>query len=163
MSITPVASTQTQVLANELLQQLQSTVSNPQTHNGLSGGSGDLLTLSPAAQQLSQMPTSVTQAMGKLLSGEKVAKEDLVQLQSYLQKNPEGLSSLVSGLQGATASNSPGSKDALLTAMMNHQSNASDPRALLNLLHKTQGQDQLLTTLGDTESGSDATLFSLLG
>jgi type IV secretory pathway TrbL component len=162
-----VPSTNIQTLRDQLLQQLNATGSSSQDASSGSSPLGDLLTLSPAAQQLTQAPAAVTQAMTDLLSGKQVAQADLTQLQTFLQNNPQSLSSLISGIQGSKstygASNASGASDTLLTALMNQQSNASNPGDLLSLLGNNQGQDPLLASLSDSGSGSDGTLSSLFG
>jgi hypothetical protein len=172
MSISPVASSQVastniQTLRDQLLQQLSATGSGSQDLSGGSSPLGDLLTLSPAAQQLTQAPAAVTQAMTDLLSGKQVAQADLAQLQTFLQGNPQGLSSLISSAQAGKStygvSSSSGASDNLLTALMNQQSNASNPADLLSLLGNSQSQDPLLASLGDSGSGSNGSLSSLFG
>ena len=64
MSLTPVPSNQTQAIGSALLQQLAAGLSTSQSSSGESGLLGDLLTLSPTAQQLTQAPAAVTQARG---------------------------------------------------------------------------------------------------
>jgi hypothetical protein len=172
MSINPVASssvasTNIQTLRDQLLQQLNATGSSSQDTNSGSSPLGDLLTLSTAAQQLTQAPAAVTQAMTDLLSGKQVAQADLTQLQTFLQNNPQSLSSLISSIQASKstygAANASGASDTLLTALMNQQSNASNPADLLSLLGSSQTQDPLLASLGDSSSGSNGTLSSLFG
>lgn len=163
MSVTPVGSSQIQLLANQLLQQIKSNGATTENANSPASLLGDQVTLSPTAQQLSQVPAAVARAMTALTSGQKAAQGDLAQLQGYLQENPKGLATLLGSLQGTASSSSLGSKDALLTALANHQSNGSDPRALLTLLQGTQNQDPLLSALGDSSGGSDGTLSSLFG
>jgi hypothetical protein len=173
MSISPVASspvgsTNIQTLRDQLLQQLNATGSGSQdTSSSGSSPLGDLLTLSPAARQLAQAPAAVTQAMTDLLSGKQVAQGDLAQLQTFLQSNPQGLSSLISNAQASKStygvSNSSGASDNLLTALMNQQSNASNPADLFSLLGNNQSQDPLLASLGDSGSSSNGTLSALFG
>jgi hypothetical protein len=172
MSINPVASssvasTNIQTLRDQLLQQLSTTGSGSQDASSGSSPLGDLLTLSPAAQQLTQAPTAVVQAMTDILSGKKVAQGDLGQLQAFLQNNPQSLSSLISGIQASKstygAASASGASDTLLTALMNQQSNASNPGDLLSLLGNNQTQDPLFASLGDSGNGSSGTLSSLFG
>jgi hypothetical protein len=167
MSIPTIGSNQTQTLGTALLQQLAAEESGAQGTSGNSGLLGDLMTLSPAAQQLTQAPDAVTQAMGDLFSGKKDVQGDLALLQSYFQQNPKNLTSLLSSLQEGTGTYSPssstGSTSALLTALMNGQSNASDPSALLGLLSGNQGQNTLFNYLGDSSGGSDSSALSILG
>jgi hypothetical protein len=172
MTINPVASstvasTNIQTLRDQLLQQLSATGSGSQDLSGGSTPLGDLLTLSPVAQQLTQAPAAVTQAMTDLLSGKQVAQADLTQLQTFLQSNPQSLSSLISSAQASKStygiSNSSGASDNLLTALMNQQSNASNPADLFSLLGNNQTQDPMLASLNDSGSNSDGTLSSLFG
>ena len=67
MTIGSVGSTSIQTLRNQLLQQLNTTGSGSQDLTGSASPMGDLLTLSPAAQQLAQAPAAVTQAMTDIL------------------------------------------------------------------------------------------------
>jgi len=167
VSISTIGSNQTQTISSALLQQLAAEESSSQGTSGNSGLLGDLLTLSPAAQQLTQAPDAVTQAMGDLFSGKKDVQGDLALLQNYFQQNPKSLASLLSSLQGGagtySASNSTNSNSALLTALMNGQSNASNPSALLGLLSGNQGQNTLFNYLGDSSGGSDSSALSILG
>ena len=167
MSISSVGSSHLQSVANVLLQQLQSGGGSSQGASDLSSTLGDRVTLSPAAQQLAQVPVALSQAMTDLLSGHKVAQGDLARLQSYLQKDPQGLANLLSSVQAGSgrdsASSALGSRDALVTALMNHQSSGSNPAALLSLLKGAQTQDPLLASLGSTGSGSDGSLSPLFG
>ena len=167
MSLPSVGSNQTQTIGNSLLQQLAADSSSSQGASGSSGLLGDLLTLSPAAQQLTQAPAAVTQAMTDLLSGKQVAQADLAQLQTFLQSHPQSLSSLISSAQASKGtygvSNSSGASDNLLTALMNQQSNASNPADLFSLLGNNQSQDSLLASLSDSGSSSNGTLSALFG
>jgi hypothetical protein len=164
---TPAASTSIQTLRDQLLQQLNATGSGSQDLSGGSSPLGDLLTLSPAAQQLTQAPAAVTQAMTDILSGKKVAQGDLTQLQTFLQNNPQSLSSLISSAQAGKStygvSSSSGAASNLLMALMNQQSSASNPADLLSLLGSSQSQDPLLTSLSDSGSSSGGTLSALFG
>jgi lipopolysaccharide biosynthesis regulator YciM len=161
VSISTVGSNQTQTIGSALLQQLAAEESSSQSTSGDAGILGDLMSLSPAAQQLTQAPVAVTQAMSDLFSGKKDVQGDLAKLQSYFQQNPQNLASLLSSLQGGAgtynASSSTNSSSALLTALMNGQSNASDPSALLGLLSGNQGQNTLFNYLGDS-SGNNSIL-----
>ena len=152
MTISAVGSKNTQSLARQLLQQLNATGTPSQTTQGLSGLAGDQVTLSPAAQRLSQAPAAVTQALSDLLVGKKAAPGDLAQLQGYLKADPEGLGSLLGEVQGsvttAGAASADNSTDSLLTALVNHQSNFSNPSALLGLLGGDSNQKALLASLG---------------
>lgn len=161
MTISPVGSTNIQTLRNQLLQQLNATGSGSQDITGSSSSAlGDLVTLSPAAQQLAQAPAAVTQAMTDILSGKPVAQGDLAQLKTFLQDNPQSLDSLLNSVKGS-ASTYGTSSDTLVTAFMNQQSNASNPGALLRLLGSHQAQDPLLASLSASASGSGGTLSAL--
>jgi hypothetical protein len=166
MSVTPVGSNQSQSIGSMLLQQLMASGTNSQGTTGTSGALGDLLTLSPAAQQLTQAPAAVTQAMSDLFSGQKDVQGDLAQLKSFFSQNPQQLASVLSSLQGGAGayglSNSLGSNSALLTALMNGQSNASNPAALLSLLG-SQGQDSLFSFIGNSGGGSGSSSTSIFG
>jgi hypothetical protein len=167
MSLSSVSSNQAQTIGSALLQQLVASEAGTQSTSGTSDLLGDLMTLSPAAQQLTQAPAAVTQAMQDLFTSQKDVKGDLEQLKSYFQKNPQSLVNLLSSLQGGTstysAANSSNSTSALLTALMNGQSNNSDPSALLSLLTGNQGQDSLFDFIGNSSSGSASNGLSLLG
>ena len=167
MSLTSVGSNQTQTIGNALLQQLAADSSNSQGTSGDSGLLGDSMTLSPAAQQFTQAPAAVTQAMSDLFSGQKDVQGDVTQLQAYFEKNPQSLAGLLSSLQGGaatySATNSTGSTSALLTALMNGQSNASDPSALLGLLSGNQGQSTLFDYLQNPGGDSGSSALSIFG
>ena len=167
MSVPSVGSNQAQTIGNTLLQQLAAEGSSSQGTSGGSGLLGDLMSLSPAAQQLTQAPDAVTKAMGDLFSGKKDVQGDLALLQSYFQQNPQNLASLLSSLEGGAgtynASNATNSSSALLTALMNAQSNSSDPSALLGLLSGNQGQNTLFDFLGNSSSGSGDSATSIIG
>jgi hypothetical protein len=147
------------------LQEVNANGSSSQGTSDMSSLLADLLTLSPAAQQLSQAPDAVTKAMKDLFSTQTDTKGDLAQLKSYFQQNPQSLASVLSSLQGTSASysasSSQGLKGALLTALMNKQSGDSDPSVLLSLLSGTQNQDSLLAALGS--GGSDSNALSIFG
>ena len=98
MSVTSVGSNQSQSIGSQLLQQLMANSSTSQSTT--TGSLEDLLSLSPAAQQLAQAPSAVVNAMGDLLSGQKDVQGDLSQLKSFFQQNPQNLASLLSSLQG---------------------------------------------------------------
>ena len=167
MSVGPVGSNQIQNAAGQLLQQLMASNStSPQGASGTSALPGDQLTLSAAAQHLTQAPAAVTQAMSDLLLGQTDVNGDLSQLKSYFQQHPQSLASVLSSLQGGAGaygvSSSLGSNSALLTAMLNQQSNASNPASLLGLLGN-QGQTSLFSFLGDSSNGSSGSSTSLFG
>ena len=162
MTIGSVGSTSIQTLRNQLLQQLNATGSGSQDLTGSASPLGDLLTLSPAAQQLAQAPAAVTQAMTDILAGKKAAPEDLAQLKTFLQNNPQSLDGLLSSVQGSLSTQGAAS-DTLVTALLNQQSNASNPGSLLRLLGSNQAQDPLLAALGDAGNGSTGTLSALFG
>jgi hypothetical protein len=167
MSVTAVSSDQTQTLSSLLLQQVMANGSGSQDTSGATGALGDLLTLSPGAQQLAQAPDAVVQAMQDLFSGQKDTQGDLAQLKGYFQKHPQSLVSLLGSLQGSigtySTSSSSSSKSALLTALMNGQSNGSDPSALLSLLSGSQGQGNLFDFMGNSGSGSNGSALSIFG
>lgn len=164
MSISSVGSNQAQTVGSLLLQQLMASESGAQDTSG-SSTLGDLLTLSPVAQQLTQAPDAVIQAMGDLFSGQKQVQSDLTQLKAYFQQNPQSLASLLSVLQGGvgtySAASSTDSTSAILTALANGQANNSDPSALLSLL--SGRQNSLFDFLGNSSDGSDSSALSLLG
>jgi hypothetical protein len=166
MSITSIGSNSSQNIGNLLMQELSASGTTSQNATDASGLLGDLMTLSPAAQQLTKAPDAVTQALGDLFSGQKDANGDLAQLKSYFQQHPQSLASVLESLQGTTAtygtSSSSGSNGALLTALMNKQSSQSDPSALLSLLSGSQTQDSLFSSL-DSSGGSDSSSLSIFG
>ena len=67
MDITSLSASTSQTLGAQLMQQLQATGPGSQDLTGLSSLLEDNLSLSPAAKQLAQAPTAVTQAMTCLL------------------------------------------------------------------------------------------------
>jgi len=158
MSLTPVSSDQSQSVGSLLLQQLNAFTSSGTAGGGSAGALGDLLTLSTAAQQLTKAPEEVTKALSDLLTGQKDTTGDLAQLKAYFQKNPQSLAQVLSSLQGGTAtygtSGSSAARSALLTAMMNGQSNSSDPSALLKLLGGGSTQESVFSYMGDSDSGA---------
>jgi hypothetical protein len=161
LSITSIGSNASQTIGSLLLQQLAATGSSTQATTGSADGLGDLLTLSPAAQQLAQAPAAVTQALTDLLTTQADVKGDLAQVKGYFQQHPEGLASLLSSLQGGTAATgSAQDRNLLLAALMNGQSRASDPSSLLTLLGGT-GQTTLFDALGGSDTGSSSD--SILG
>ena len=170
MSISPVASssvasTNIQTLRDQLLQQLNNTASGSQDLSGSSSALGDLLTLSPAAQQLTQAPAAVTQAMNDLLSSQNDVQGDLSHLKAYFKQNPNSLAAVLSSLQGSSSINgnsSTGANSALLTALMNHQSNASNSSALLGLFG-SQGQSSLFSFMSDATNNSTNGSNSIFG
>lgn len=165
MSVTPVVSNPLQSAGSQLLQQLLATGSGAQNPAGLSGLLGDLVTLSPAAQQLTKAPAAVSQAMEDLLSTQQDVAGDLAQLKTYFQENPQGLANVLGSLQGTSspygANHSQGAYGALVTALMNRQSGSSDPRALLSLLNGAQGQTSLFSFLDANDSSSGGALSYL--
>ena len=110
----------------------------------------DALKLSPAAQALTQVPSSVSQAMTDILSGQKDVQGDLTQLRSYFQQNPQNLASILGGLQGGPGTYSPSGAV---------KSNGALESALLG----GQGQEALPGTPGDGGNGIDVSTFSLFG
>lgn len=167
MSITPVGSNNAQSLGSQILQQLSAMGTTTPSATGQTGTLADLMTLSPAAQQLTKAPDEVTKALADLLSGQKDTAGDLAKLKAYFQQNPKSLASVLSSLQGSTATQGTGaglgSNSALLTALMNAQSNNSNPSALLGLLTGNQSQTSLFSFLGDSGSGSDGSSLSIFG
>jgi hypothetical protein len=165
MSVSTVGSNQAQTIGSLLLQQLAAEQTGSQDTSGDAGLAGDLMTLSPAAKQLSQAPKAVVQAMSDLFSGQTDVSGDLSLLKSYFQQNPQSLSSLLSGLQGGTgtysASSSADSTTALLTALTSGKASSSDSSALLSLLLGNQSQDPLFATA--SAEGSNAGALSVLG
>lgn len=167
MSVSSVGSNASPSIGTLLLQQLAAMGTNTQDASGQTGLLGDLLTLSPAAQQLTKAPDAVTKALTDLLSGQKDTAGDLAQLKAYFQKNPQGLVSVLNSLKGGNSVNgtagSLGSNSALLTALMNGQSNNSNPASLLSLLKSNGNQTSLFSFLGDSGSGSDNSSLSIFG
>lgn len=122
MSIATVASTtsQAQSLGSLLLQQLNAQGTSSQASSTQTTTTGDLLTVSPEAQQLAKV-----------------------------------LSSLQSGGSTSTAD----SRSALLTALMNGQSNQSNPANLLKLLNGQSRPDSLFTLMGSASEGTSDSVF----
>jgi hypothetical protein len=165
LSVTSIGSNANQSIGSLLLQQLTAAGASAQSLASQADGlDGDLLTLSPAAQKLAKAPEAVTKALTDLLTDQKDVQGDLAQVKSYFQSHPEGLASLLSSLQGSSAtsttSNSVQNRNLLLTALMNGQSQSSDPSSLLSLLGGT-AQATLFDSLGGSGSGSGSA--SLLG
>lgn len=121
MSIATVASTtsQTQSLGSLLLQQLNAQGSSSQGSTQTTT-TGDLLTVSPEAQQLAKV---------------------------------------LSGLQSGSSTSTPDSRSALLTALMNGQSNQSNPANLLKLLNGQSRPDSLFTLLGSASEETSESAF----
>lgn len=164
MSINPVGSDQSQSIGSLLLQQLNATSTNAQAANGLSGVLGDLLSLSPAAQQLTKAPEAVTKAMTDLLSTQKDVAGDLAQLKTYFEQNPQSLAGVLSSLHGGNTTYGAaglGSNAALLTALLNGQSGTNSTE-LLNLLNGSQSQDTLFSFMGDS-TGDESSSLSMFG
>jgi len=114
---------------------------------------GDLLTVSPAAQQLAKAPEAVTKALTDLLSEQKDIAGDLAQLKAYFKQNPQKLASVLGRLQGGAPTygleGSLEARSTLLTALMNGQSNQSNPASLLKLLKGPSPQASLFALLDD--------------
>ena len=170
MSVVPVStstSQSSQTIGTQILQQLLSQGTSTQDTSGLSGILGDLMTLSPAAQQLQQAPNEVTQAMGDLFSGQTDVQGDLATLKTYFQQNPESLTSMLSSLQGTsgtygTATGGSSSTQALLAALLNGQSSSSSLNPVSLLLSATT-QDSLFSVLNDSSSSASTNPISLFG
>jgi hypothetical protein len=167
MSVSSVGSNTSSSIGTLLLQQLSALGTNSQDASSSAGLLGDLMTLSPAAQQLTKAPDEVTKALSDLLSGQKDTAGDLAQLKAYFQKNPQSLATVLSSLQGGNAvygtAGNLGSNSALLTALMNARSNNSNPASLLSLLKANGDQSSLFSFLGDSGSGSDNSALSIFG
>jgi hypothetical protein len=162
MSVPSVSSSSSQNVGALLLQQLLAGGSASQDSSGLSGLLGDLMTISPAAQQLTQAPTAVTDAMSDLFTNQTDVQGDLSQLKTYFQQNPQSLASLLSSLQGSTdtydASGALGSNSSLLSAILNGKGSSSETGALLSALLSSQSMDPLIASLGGSEDGSSSSL-----
>ena len=164
MSINAVNSNNSQTIGSLAMQLLQNQAASTQS-TGLTSSTGDLLTLSSAAQQLNQAPAAVTQALSDLLSGQKDITGDVAQVKSYFQANPQSLATVMSSLQGSaaatySATNSNAVTTASLAALMQGQQHNPDTSALLNLLSGTQSQDPLYgSTDSSSSSNSALTLF----
>ncbi|WLT31302.1 hypothetical protein [Geothrix sp. PMB-07] len=158
MSLTPIGSDQSQSIGTLLLQQLNAIGSSTtQDASGLSGLLGDLMTLSPAAQQLTKAPEEVTKALSDLLTTQKDVSGDIDKLKTYFKENPKSLATVLGSLQGSSATyDATGANSALLTALMNNQSKNSNPAALLTLLQGSKAPT-LFDALNDS-GGSDSSL-----
>jgi hypothetical protein len=170
MSVVPISSStaqSSQSIGTQILQQLLSQGSGTQDTSGLAGLFGDMMTLSPAAQQLQQAPSAVTQAMGDLFSGQKDVQGDLAKLKSYFGENPQSLANVLSSLQGTqgtySSSGTTGGNQALLAALLNGQTSGSNSVNPVSLLMGMSNQDSLFTFMGDAGSGSSSSSLSLLG
>lgn len=82
-------------------------------------------------------------------------------LGDQLTLSPEA-QKLAQALGAGTQGTSADSKSILLTALMNAQSNASNPASLLSLL-QNPGQDSLFATLGSSGGGFEDRSDSILG
>lgn len=169
MSLVPIGASLTQTsqsAGTQLLQQLLSQGNGTQDTTNLSGLLGDLMTLSPAAQQLQKAPSAVVEAMSDIFSGQKDVQGDLAKLKAYFQENPQQLSTLLSNLQGSQGTYGPTGatgNQALLTALMNGQNSGSGAMNPVSLLMGLGNQDSLFTFMGDAGSGSGGGSLSLLG
>lgn len=167
MSVNSVGSNDTSSIGGLLLQQLAASSASSKDGNGLSGVLGDLLTLSPAAQQLSKAPEAITQAMSDLFSGKKDVSGDIAQLQSYFKQNPQSLTNVLSTLQGNTstysASGSTRASNAMVEALMKGKDYGSNTGAILNALLGIQNQNPLLSNAENSSSStSNGNYLSLL-
>lgn len=158
MSLTPVSSDQSSSIGTLLLQQLNAlgSSSSSQSASGLAGILGDLMTLSPEAQQLTKAPEDVTKALSDLLTTQKDVSGDIEKLKTYFKQNPQSLANVLGSLQGGATYGASGANSALLTALMNSQSKNSNPAALLTLLQGSK-TTTLFDALGDS-GGSDSSL-----
>jgi hypothetical protein len=167
MSLVPVGPNTPQSVGKQVLQQLLNQESGTQEASGLNGLLGDLMTLSPAAQQLQQVPAAVTAAMSDILSGQKDVQGDLAKLKTYFEQNPNQLTSLISSLQGAQGTYGPsgsnGANQAWLAALANGQTTGAGSANALSVLMGTGQQDSIFTFLGDSGSGADSGSVSLFG
>jgi hypothetical protein len=147
------------------MQLLQNQAASTQ-NNGVTGSSGDLLTLSNAAQQLNQAPAAVTQALQDLLSGQTDITGDVEKVKSYFKANPQSLATVMNSLKGSatatySATNSTAVTTASLAALMQGQQHNPNTSALLSLLSSTQSTDPLY---GSTDSsGSSNAALTLFG
>ena len=152
------------IIPNVLLQQLTSPGTSSKSTNSFSNLMEDLVTLSPAAQQMLQAPTAVVKAMGDLFAEQKDTPGDLLQLKTYFQQNPQSLANVLSSLEGGTLtysnSGTLSSSGDLLTYLMNNKSSVSQPGSLINMLLGTTVQDSLFSSLVNSGNTSNSGSFS---
>jgi hypothetical protein len=100
MSIAAVGSSGSQTIASLLLQELNASGASAQKVAPGSNLLEDLLTLSPAAQQLAKSPDTLAQAMQELLAGQKDPNNALLTAlmnQQSSQSDPSALLTLFKG------------------------------------------------------------------
>jgi len=161
MTVSTVQSGDSQNIGSLVLQSLLGSSSASTNSNGLSGLLGDLMTLSPASQQLAQAPADVTSAMNDLFSTQANVSGDLSALTAYFKQNPTSLANVLGALQGGSSTyNASGSlsSSALATALA--QAGGSDTTSLLTAMLGGQ-QGDLFSAMNSSSSSSSA--LSLLG
>ncbi|HJW72175.1 MAG TPA: hypothetical protein VJ486_04910 [Geothrix sp.] len=170
MSVLPIGTSTSQTsqsLASQLVQDLLHPGTSAQDISSGSSLSGDLMTLSPAAQQLQQAPSAVVEAMSDIFSGQKDVPGDLAKLKAYFRENPQKLTTLLENLRGSLGTYSPSgtadSKQAMLAALLNGQNNGSGAVNPVSLLMGLSSQDTLFTFMGGSGTGSTNGPVSILG
>lgn len=163
MSISTIGSSDSQNIGSLVLQSLLGSSTSSTDSNGLSGILGDLMTLSPASQQLAQAPAAVTSAMTDLFSTQKNVSGDLSALTAYFKDNPTTLTNVMSALEGGASTYSSSgstSSSALVNALAQAQAGGTDTSTLLSSLLGGSSTDPLLEGLGSSSSSS---VLSMLG
>lgn len=172
-----------QLLVQQILAQGSGTTSSTSGSGagGAGGAQGDQLTLSPAAQALSQVPASVTSAMQDLLSAKSNVPADSTALKAYLKTNPQGMPALMASLNASSGTYSASgtvSGSSILQQLLASGSSSGNSNgngavgALLNLFsgsNSSSSGDTLLQLLSGSTgtsasaSASSSVLQSLLG
>jgi hypothetical protein len=163
MSVSTIQSSDSQNIGSLILQSLLGGSSSSTDSNGLSGILGDLMTLSPASQQLAQAPTAVSSAMSDLFSTQNNVSGDLSALTTYFQQNPSSLTNVLAALQGGTSTYSASgslSGSALATVLAKVQASGGDTTSLVNAMLGSQSTD-LFDAMSNASSSPSA--LSLLG
>ena len=168
MSIKAVDSNSSQSIGSLAMQLLQGQAASTQSAGLSNGSTGDLLTLSSAAQQLTQAPAAVTQALQDLLSGQKDITGDVAKVKTYFQANPQSLATVMNSLKGSatatySATNSNAVTTASLAALLQGQQHNPNTSALMGLLSGTQSQDPLFGSTDSTSSSSGNSSLTLFG
>lgn len=163
MTVSNVSSSDSQSIGSLVLQSLMGGSASSTDSNGLSGLLGDLVSLSPASQQLAKAPADVTSAMNDLFSTQNNVSGDLSALTAYFKENPSSLTKVMGALQGSSSTYDASgalSSSALVSALVKAQANGSDTTGLLNAVLGGQTSN-LFDVMSSSSSTSSA--LSLLG
>lgn len=163
MSVSTIQSSDSQNIGSLVLQSLLGSSSSSTDSNGLSGILGDLMTLSPASQQLAQAPAAVTSAMTDLFSTQNNVSGDLSALTAYFKQNPSSLTNVMAALQGGSSTYSASgtlTASTLATALAQAKASGGDTTALVTAMLGGQSTD-LFSAMSSSANSSSA--LSLLG